>query len=161
MFVCNGDCSSATSTGSGGSSVSSGVSNEIVLRNIQYIPQQIHIGVSHDGAIRHGTIILMNSTEVANWEAYKNNVIYNEVSKDSNRYCGLASALMVRSKAQRYSTLAKDDETVINNGLTDMAFGLVQGRYGGPNEYKIDVVESGLLYIRSDWWSKLYDQPRL
>jgi hypothetical protein len=132
----------------------SDISNEIVLKNIQYIPQQIHIGVSPSG-IRHGTVTLMSSEEMEHWEAYKNRVIYASVRPETNLYCGIAAALMVRSKLSKGAVMIPYNTQAINDSLTDMAFGLNDGRYGGPNRYAIDVTQYGLLYTYPNWSAML------
>jgi hypothetical protein len=130
------------------------ISNEIVLKNIQYIPQQIQIGTSPSG-IRHGAITAMNTEELDGWEAYKNRVIYASVLPESNLYCGIAAALMVRSKLAQGSIITPDYEVTINNSLTEIAYGLYTGRYGGPNKYTIDVTQYGLLYTYPNWNARL------
>jgi hypothetical protein len=129
-----------------------------VLKNIQYIPQQFRVGTSHDGTIRHGSINVVSNEEIEGWDNYKNNVIYADFTPNQNKLCGVASALMVRSKSARNTVLADDDYQLINDYLTEISYGLYMGRYGGISMYKIDINEGGLLYHYTDWYSRLYDR---
>jgi hypothetical protein len=142
--------------GSGSAPVSSPSSDSfeaIILQNIQYIPQQLRVGTSYNGLIRHGTVTLMNQHEIDGWENYKNTVIYADFEPNESNLCGVASALMIRSKTAKNTVITPDNELTVNNCLTELAYGLTVGRYGGDQMYEVDVNNTGLLYVYPNWES--------
>jgi hypothetical protein len=155
-FMYSGTCSSSTP------SQPSKPSNEIVLKNIQYIEQQ-YPGINPGIMLSSGMIDLLNRQE-PNLQGINKTTIYDGYDgtpiipiipilppinpyivfpPDPDNFCGVAAALMVRSKSAKNTEIIPDSGDAIRQSFEALVDGLYKGDYGGGS---INVNVNGLLY---------------
>jgi hypothetical protein len=116
-------------------------SNEIVLKNIQYIPQQYP-------NIRMSSYVPKPLITPFDTISYPSFYI---MTPNPDKFCGVAAALMVRSKSAKNTEIIPDSGDAIRASFETLVDGLYNGIYGGG---RIDVNGDGLLYVYQDWYGR-------